>query len=482
MLGFAFGVGWFTAGGWWIGAGLFRFTAAGAFGAIAITLLAVIYLSCFPAIAGLLIGAARCCTAWQARWLMIAASWTGTAWLRGTLFGGLPWMSVGTGQLTGPLSSWAPIGGGLSVEFVTLIVAAALVELICAGTRTPWDRRHAFWSILLVSLVFSASISLKTIGWTQPAGEMSVRLAQGNLPQQEKFSVQGLRHAAEVYGAAIAQSDAQITILPETAFPMTWEALPIELRHNIRRFASDRRTTVLLGALIQEPSGAITNNLLLVRPDSPQRARSDLSDTAYDDRYAKQHLLFIGEYLPESLHWLGRRLNVAYSSLSPSLRLGSNHLLEIRSAQIAPAICFESLFGSTIASNARYSNILVNISNFAWFTGTWAADQDLDVIRMRSLETGRWTARAANSGITALIDEKGDIVDVLPQDVAAVLDGRVELRAGLTPYDRAGDLPVILICGLSLLTWAARGSARSLTGRGYQIDLPTPRNGVERKT
>jgi apolipoprotein N-acyltransferase len=292
---------------------------------------------------------------------------------------------------------------------------------------------------------------------------MTVRLAQGNLPQQEKFSVEGLRHAAEVYGAAIARSDAELTILPETAFPMTWEALPMELRRNIRRFASEQTTTVLLGALTEEPSGSITNSLLVIRPGSPLAAQGDGRAALYDDRYVKEHLLFIGEYLPESLAWLGKRLNVAYSSLSAGP--GPNHPIMIGSARIAPAICFESLFGAVIATHARDANLLVNISNFAWASGTWADDQDLDVIRMRALESGRWTARAANSGITALIDDQGTVVDALPQDVSSVLDGTVELRTGLTPYVRAGDLPIILICGASLLVSALIGAARSRAGR-----------------
>jgi len=479
-LGFAFGVGWFTTGLWWIGAGLLRFTAAGALGSVAITMLLVIYLSGFPAIAGILLGMARNVTSAPGRWFLIAASWTGTAWLRATLFGGLPWMSVATGQLTGPLSGWAPIGGALLVEFVALLVAAALAELISALTHRPWNRRQVAGSVLAVGLVILSGLSLQTITWTHPAGGMSVRLAQGNLPQQDKFSVEGLRHAAQIYGAAIANSDAELTILPETAFPMTWDALPVELRHGIRRFASERRTTVLLGALVQEPSGSISNNLLVIRPGLSLGAPAKPGAAAYDDRYVKEHLVFVGEYLPESLSWLGRRLNVAYSSLASGY--GSNHLLDIGSARIAAAICFESLFGGVNATRARDANLLVNISNFAWFTGTWAADQDLDVIRMRSLETGRWTARAANSGITAFINEQGDVVDALPPDVSAVLDGRVELRSGRTPYDRTGDLPVMLLCGLFLLVWTTLAAGHLSRGRRRpQVDCPAPGDRIERQ-
>jgi apolipoprotein N-acyltransferase len=462
-VGFAFGVGWFTAGGWWLAVGLWRFTAAGAVGAFAITTLLVIYLSCFPAIAGLLIGMLGSRMPWPARSCMIAAGWTSTAWLGATLFGGLPWMSVGTGQIAGPLSSWAPIGGGHLVEFVALLAAAGLAEMIFACTRAPFNRRQVLLSALWVVVMVGGSVWLKNTLWTQPTGVMTVRLAQGNLPQDEKFSLEGLRRAAEVYGTAIANSEAELTILPETAFPMTWEALPIELRDHIRRFATEQQTTVLLGALVQEPSGSMTNDLLLIRPGVPPAA-GETSGPSFDDRYVKEHLVFMGEYLPASLSWLGKRLNVAYSSLSSGV--GAYHVLDVGPARIAATICFEGLFGAVNAARARDANLLVNISNFGWFAGTWAADEDLDAIRMRSLETGRWTARVANSGITALIDDQGDVVDALAQDVAAVLDGKVELRDGLTPYARAGDLPVILLCSAMLLLGAAIESARSRAGRG----------------
>ncbi len=487
-VGFAFGMGWFTAGLWWIGAGLLTFTAAGTVGAVGIALLLAIYLSCYPAIAGVLIGAIPLDFSRPLRWLMSAASWTTAAWLRGTLFGGLPLISVGTGQLTGPLAGWAPVGGSLLVEFAAVFIAAALADLLSSCAGPSWHRWRVAAAALSIGAVILSGMYLQTIHWTRPMGELTVRLAQGNIPQQEKFSVEGLHHAGQVYGAAVADSDAQLTIVPETAFPMSWESLPAKLRRNLTRIASERGTALMLGALLQEPLGATTNDLLLIRADG-RSARAatgpdtdagtdtksntdtdtksntntdagtegnnegDTTDPGYDDRYVKRHLVFLGEYLPQGWTWLGQRLNVAYSSLSPGN--GAVHLLDVGPARVAPAICFESLFGAEIASRAGDANLLVNVSNFAWSAGTWAGDQDLDVIRMRSLETGRWTARASNTGVTAFVDDQGGVIDALPQDVSAVLDGRVELRTGRTPYVVAGDWPIIAICGICLAVWAA---------------------------
>ena len=450
-LGFAYGVGWFTAGLWWVGTGMFTLTSAGAAGAVGLTLLLVMYLSCFPAIAGMLLGVVLSGTNPLLRWFLAAAGWTLIAWLRATLFGGFPWMSVGTGQLTGPLSAWAPVGGCLLVEFTAILVAAALADLIAAITHSAWNSRPVTRPVLLIGGLMLVSMLVRVIEWTHPAGELTVRLVQGNLPQREKFSAEGLRRASEVYGAAIANSEARLTILPETAFPMTWQSLPAEFRRNIRRFGSERQTTIMLGSLVQERSGSLTNDLLLIRPTGTLAIEGE---AGFDDLYVKRHLLLVGEYLPQSLTWLGRHLNIAYSSLTPGA--GATHALAVDAARIAPTICFESQFGSDNAMHARDANLFVNISNLSWFAGTWAIDEDLDVIRTRSLEAGRWTARVANSGITAIVDERGAVVDELPQDVSETLDGRVQLRTGLTPYDGAGDTPIIAICTAALLAWAIR--------------------------
>jgi apolipoprotein N-acyltransferase len=143
-------------------------------------LLLATYLSCFPALAGMLLGALPLDVSWPARWLIVAASWTATAWLRGMLFGGLPWMSVGIGQLTGPLSGWAPVGGSLLVEFSALFIAAALADLFATCGRPTWPRWRAAAAALSIGAVILSGMYLQTIRWTRPTGELTVRLVQGS--------------------------------------------------------------------------------------------------------------------------------------------------------------------------------------------------------------------------------------------------------------------------------------------------------------
>ena len=125
-------------------------------------------------------------------------------------------------------------------------------------------------------------------------------------------------------------------------------------------------------------------------------------------------------------------------------------LLDMGGYKIGISICYEDTFGEEVIQGLPDAGILVNISNDAWF-GDWAAPhQHLQMARMRALETGRFLLRSTNTGVTAIIDEKGQVISSLPQFIAASLTGNVTILSGYTPYARFGNYPVILFC-LSVL-------------------------------
>jgi apolipoprotein N-acyltransferase len=113
----------------------------------------------------------------------------------------------------------------------------------------------------------------------------------------------------------------------------------------------------------------------------------------------------------------------------------------------------------------RESSLLVNVTNDAWFGDSTAPHQHLDISRMRSLESGRAMLRATNDGVTALIAYDGSLADSLPQFQPGVLEGEAQPRAGLTPYVRFGNGPVVIM--LVGLLGAAAGwqRRRSRAGR-----------------
>jgi apolipoprotein N-acyltransferase len=125
---------------------------------------------------------------------------------------------------------------------------------------------------------------------------------------------------------------------------------------------------------------------------------------------------------------------------------------------LAPTICYEDAYGSEQLALVRASSLLVNVTNDAWFGDSTAPHQHLDISRMRSLESGRAMLRATNDGVTALIDHDGRLLATLPQFEPGVLRGEAQPRAGLTPYVRAGNVPVLLLLVLALAgaAWVTR--------------------------
>ena len=103
---------------------------------------------------------------------------------------------------------------------------------------------------------------------------------------------------------------------------------------------------------------------------------------------------------------------------------------------IGVSICYEDVFGEEIISALPDATLLVNISNDAWFGDSIAPHQHLQMARMRALETGRYMLRATNTGVSAIINEKGDITASSPQFIPHVTSGKVKTFEGLTPYAR----------------------------------------------
>src|SRR5262249_15121231 len=118
----------------------------------------------------------------------------------------------------------------------------------------------------------------------------------------------------------------------------------------------------------------------------------------------------------------------------------------------------EDAFGEEIVRQLPEATILVNASNVAWFGDSLAPAQHLQMSRMRALETSRYMLRATNTGVTAIIDERGRVRARLPQFVEGALQGEARGFSGATPYARWANVPVVALCllSLALAAWRAR--------------------------
>jgi apolipoprotein N-acyltransferase len=362
------------------------------------------------------------------RWLLVLpGAWTLDEWLRGWVLGGFPWLSLGYSQVDAPLAGLAPVAGVYAASFAVVLTAGALVALVRGTTR------QKLVAGLAAASLWTAGLALRTVEWTEPAGEaLDVALVQGAVTQDRKWLPEELEPTKALYRVLTEEHvDADIVIWPEAAVPQLLDEMG-EYLAPILEDVRARGNALVFGVVEYEPSTQSYYNAVL----------------GYDGevaRYRKRHLVPFGEFFPVPdfvRRWM-RLMSLPYSDFA---RGGdAQPPLEILGQHIGVSICYEDAFGDELIGVLNRATLLVNVSNDAWFGGSVAPHQHLQIARMRALEAGRFLMRATNTGITALIGADGRVEKKIPQFDPGVLRGEVQPRTGLTPYARLGNWPVVML-------------------------------------
>ncbi|HLP98427.1 MAG TPA: apolipoprotein N-acyltransferase [Sideroxyarcus sp.] len=439
-LGFAFGMGLFCAGIGWIYVALHVYgymhpilaaTATALFAAVNATL---------PALAGY--AQAKFKASPQLRLLLIMpAIWTLAEWLRGLLFTGFPWLSVGYSQVPdSSLAGYAPLLGVFGVSLLVAVSAALLLLL----WNVRWSKQGKFALGMLLVLWLGGAL-LRTVAWTQQQGEpLKVSLLQGNIAQDAKFEEAALIGTLETYRRLAQSSEARLLVMPETALPLLRDNVPesyqVILGDHVRRNSGD----ILIGAFEKE-SGSYYNSVYSLGSSPSQH-------------YRKDHLVPFGEFIPLRglLGWLiNEVLQIPMGDLA---RGGSAQApLNVAGQKVAVNICYEDAFGEEIIRALPEATLLVNVTNDAWYGNSHAAEQHNQLSQMRALETGRMMLRATNTGVTSVIDKDGRVLAMLPQHEEGVLTAEVQGYAGSTPYVRWGNAAMLLLAVAMLgVAWKLR--------------------------
>ncbi|ERS89563.1 apolipoprotein N-acyltransferase [Halomonas sp. PBN3] len=424
LRGACYGLGLFGAGASWVFVSIHDYGYTGVPLALALTALFVVGLSLFPAVT---LWAYRRLTGPRLAWLTFAGAWVLGEWLRTWLFTGFPWLLLGTSQVDSPLAPWAPVGGVYLLSLLTALTGTLGVELL---------RRRA-WAAVPLAALWLLPLALPA-QWTQPVGEpLRVALLQGNLDQAIKWSAEGQREAANRYAALTRAQpdDLDLIVWPEAALPMfEREARPI-----LERVQSNLapQTALLTGILQRDGEGLYYNSVI------------GLGDV--EGAYRKRHLVPFGEYLP--LEPLLADTIAFFDLPMPAMTPGPEGQGPIVAGgtAIGNAICYEIIYADRVAAQARHSELLLTVSNDTWFGRSIGPLQHLQMARLRALENGRYLMRATSNGVTALIDDRGEVIARAPQFEMASLAGDVQPMTGLTPFTRTGSWPVWLLAALLVL-------------------------------
>jgi apolipoprotein N-acyltransferase len=456
-LGFAFGLGLFVAGASWV------YVALNGFGGMPEPIAALgtagfcAYLALFPGLAGW-IATRTAAVDSVTRLIVAAAAWTLSEWLRGWLFSGFGWLSIGYAQMGSPLAGYAPIGGVLLTGFFLALTAAWLT-----GAITSFDahRRRTIASAVVVAAIWAGGHALIRVDWSHPVGEpTTVSLIQGNIGEDVKFEPSFREKTLAIYADLVAQSRGRLIVLPESALPMFADEVAPAYIDLLRAAAQRNSGDLLLGVFFFEP-GTGTG-------DDDRYFNSVVSiGTAATQVYRKHHLVPFGETIPLKpvFGWLIHNvLSIPLADQTPGPT--DQEPFAVAGQKLAVNICYEDAFGNELDRRADDATLLVNFTNDAWYGHSLAAEQHEQIAAMRALETARPMLRATNTGITSIIDHHGAERSRLPWFTRGVLEGTIAGREGVTPYVRFGDALVVALAVLiiAIALFLARRSQRMAPG------------------
>ena len=449
-IGYTWGLGLFVFGVPWIYVSLHVYGSMPAVLAAVATFLFCCYLAIFPAMAGAmhrLLVAVFGISAIASLLLVMPACFVIWEYVRGWFFSGFPWHVFGYSQTPGgrafaPLVGYVPIVGVFGISWLLAMTAGLCVLLTPAIAGIVWSRRGRLVAVSAVLAVWAIGGVLHQYSWSVPSGApLAVALLQGNVEQSLKWREDQRRPTLNNYLEMVEKTTARLIVLPETALPVLHE-VPVDYLAALKRRGELNGGDAIVGTVVVEriPAGdnarKITNSAISVGSSPLQR-------------YDKQHLVVFGEFIPPLLSWVYRWLQIPLGSMDAGR--SDPKPMQIAGHAVAVNICYEDAFGSEIARQLPEAELLVNMSNMAWFGNLFAADQQAQFSQMRSLETGRWMLRSTNTGLTAAINEKGEIVKALPQFMRGTLEVEAQPRTGTTPYVIWKDWLTLSLVVLALL-------------------------------
>ncbi|SCK10020.1 apolipoprotein N-acyltransferase [Vogesella sp. LIG4] len=405
------------------------------------TLLLPAYLALYPALACHLTVRIHS-HGWVRHLLLFPAAWTVGEWLRSWMLTGFPWGAAGYSQITeSPLAGYAPLGGIHLVTFAVALSASLLAWL----PQLP--RKGMLSGLLAIALLWGGGDLAKRQQWTQDSGKpLTVSLLQGNIPQALKWDPATFEFTLATYYRMVAQAPAsQLLLLPETALPVFLDDMPSGYLTMINGAADLKNSALITGLPRRTPDGRGYLNAVVAlnQPQFPY--------------YAKDHLVPFGEFIPLPMitSWIYQFMNMPLSGFSRGGPM--QHPLQVADQRIAFNVCYEDGFGEELIGPAANATMLANVSNLAWFGKSNAMSQHLQLSQARALETGRAMLRSTNTGMTAVIDHRGEVVAVAAPDTRQTISATVQGRSGLTPYMQTGNLPILALCAALLLIAAGLG-------------------------
>jgi len=434
LIGWSLGFGYFVASLWWLGAAFLveaeEFAWALPLGVLGLPAV----LACFTA-AGFML-AHLLWSEGSSRILALAFGLGVSEWLRGILFTGFPWntfgMALGNNLVLAQVASLVGLHG---LTFLSVFIFAS------PGVLANRSQSHRSSSAFVAGCALFAAVTLFGLLrlWSAPEEyhpTARIRIMQPNTPQDDKFKSENKDQILNHYLALSARktalapnglSDITHLVWPESPFPFILSRDSDALS----RIAQSLGSSVLVtgSARAETIGGSYPSEIRKISYFNSIQTMS--SSGIISDTYDKVHLVPFGEYLPFSglLERLGLRQFVHIpGGFEPGV---TRKLLRIPGLpQAFPLVCYEAIFPESLSPGLReQAGLIINVTNDGWFGPTFGPYQHLAQARLRSIESGLPFLRSANTGISAIIDPYGRVIEQLSLGTEGIIDARLPVAA-----------------------------------------------------
>ena len=441
LVGWVWGFGFFLAGLWWIGAAFLVqadvFAWLMPFGVLGLPAL----LAFFPAFGFAVASLLWSPSGWRV--CALATGLTGAEWLRGHLFTGFPWNTLGMafGQDL-RLMQGASVLGLYGLTSLAVLVLAAPATLATGRGRAARLGPAAAALAILAGLYGFGAWRLAG-GEPSPVAGVKLRIVQPNLAQDAKFHAGNgpaiLRRYLELSARSPDEADPvgyTHLVWPESAFPFLLHREPAALAQIAD--ALPRGGVLVTGAARSTGEGRDRRFFNSIQA---------VGDTgAVLASYDKVHLVPFGEYVPDFLERTLRAIGIReFVAIPGGFTAGARHAaFDVPGLPtVAGSVCYEAIFPDETIPPGQRPGLILNVTNDGWFGDTPGPRQHFAQARLRAVERGLPLVRAANTGISAVVDPKGRIVAALPVGREGVLDVRLPAVANPTIFDDVGQRLVI---------------------------------------
>ena len=428
LVGYSFGIGLWAVGISWLYVSIHYYGNIGIFWSLLLTLLFILIISIYSGLTLLLFNYLKSDSKILAIFSLPIA-WIVVEYLRSILFTGFPWLISGTMLAVTPLDGWTPIIGAQGNTFFLLLLSSLFYYLI---SNLKYFKSALLSVILLITLVVS-SLALKNKPWTQLDGSVMASVVQTNLELKQKWSTEGVIKTKNMIEEAIERGmEGEIIVFPETAIIFSQSEMADWIGH-IEHQAREKGITLLTGIVEREDNYKVRNRILGLGE----------ADTHYD----KIKLVPFGEFIPFE-HLTGKLFDIFGLKLTNTVPGEELNIINAGNIRISASICYEIAFPDLIRKTALDSNLIVTISNDTWFGSSYGPIQHLEIAQNRALEHKKVILRSTNSGISAFISKKGEIIEKQGYFEDKLLRKEINLYKGETFYAKYGDFPLFLIVSI----------------------------------